>query len=569
MEFGNLVKVLPTHPSENFKMTEKECFKKHKVSSTDMDVATTAVTGTERSNYVNVPKADSVADLIPPELPPKIPPKQQGIENELYCKTLPPVLRQKPPPVQPKPSTLDKKRQQVSFINKPPDGLETNCGLCSNILTEPYQTSCCGKYMCSNCKEEKEASKQPCPYCNNKIMRTFLDLNRQHMMQSLMVYCNYKKEGCKWSGRLEELSTHLNEAKSKSVTVIEEGIAMKHEYSEHWYKKYNGCPHAFVQCKNDSCKETVRRSEIKDHEDHTCPMRSFFCEYCNQSQTKPTFHYSLCGRYPVQCPNNCQLTIPRDKLKSHMSTECPLQPFECEFSWAGCEEKLLKCQFVEHNINYQLEHLSLLSKACMTMRKDKKEAEKETQNIKEEVEVCRREIDTMTEEIGQLKSTNDLLGTKIMLTKRSCDGLEKKLYQAVHGALPVLQPDCPITLRAGAKKFYFFSEEYGYKIAGRLSSSASSGGAKATLAKPFNQLSQRVVKTSGDNLEFVIYSEGGIHKVSPEVTQITIITSQGIRMMLTHGYELHSKAVHSSIESQRLTAYIADPGDNVKIINVQ
>ena len=572
MEFGNLVKVLPTHPSEDFKKIGKDCFKKHKVSTDElsMELATATVTrkGIERSDcYANVSK-DTNVDLLPPELPPKMPPKPaQGIENQLYSKT--PLIKPKPPPVQPKHLSLDRRQQQVLFINKPQDGLETNCGLCLNILTEPYQTSCCGKYICSNCKEEKESSKQPCPYCKNRIMRTFLDLNRQHMIHSLMVHCNYKKEGCTWSGRLAELNTHLNETKSKTVTVIEEGIAKKHEYSEHSYKKYNGCQYAYIQCKNDSCKETIRRSEIKHHEDHMCPMRSFLCEYCNQSQTKPSFHYSLCGRYPVECPNKCQLTVPRDKLKSHMTTECPLQPFECEFSWAGCNEKLLKCQFVEHNLNYQLEHLSLLSNACTTLRKEKNEAEEETLGIKEEVEVCRREIDTMTEEIEQLKSTSGLLSTKIMLTKRSCDALEKKLYQAVHGALPVLHPDHPISLKAGAKKFYFFSGEYGYKIAGRLSSSASSSGAKATIAKPFNQLSQKVVKTSGDNLEFVIYSDGGIHKVSPEVTQVTIITSQGTRMILSHGYELHSKAVHSSIESQRLTAYITDPGDTVQIINIQ
>ena len=574
MEFGKPVRVLPHRPL-NKEEVSAESEPRLLFSMDHIDTATV-----KRDVQVSSGGYSSVStkkDAPTPELqPPKVIPRQ-------LPKALPPsVLREKqlqpPPALQPKLSfeSLKRRKKQVTFVQKPPEGLETNCGLCHDVLTEPYQTSCCGNYICSNCKEDKQGHSHSCPYCKSRIMVTFLDLNRQNHINGLHIYCAYMKEGCPWSGKLGELEYHLNERKRKPSA--KEEIAAQQHSREQLPSRHEGCLYAHVICKNTDCYEMVKRSKLKTHEDETCPMRPFLCEYCNRKQVRPSLHYNQCSQYPVPCPNNCQLTITRGRLESHMLNDCPLQPFECDFFWAGCSEKLLKCEFVQHNINYQLEHLSLLSAACKTLEDEKNASEKWKKETKEEVGDCRREVDDAMHETELVKHESKLLSTQIMLVKRSCDALEKKLYQAVHGNLPVLQPDKPILIKAGAKKMYFFSGEYGYKMAARLSSNYSGiggggggggGSAKAAITNTLSQLSQRVGKASTDNLEMMVYSDGGIHKVSPEVTEVTITTNSGIRVTLVQGHELHSKPVHSSIESQRLSANISDPGDTIKIVNVQ
>uniref|UniRef100_A0A1X7T401 TRAF-type domain-containing protein n=1 Tax=Amphimedon queenslandica TaxID=400682 RepID=A0A1X7T401_AMPQE len=47
-------------------------------------------------------------------------------------------------------------------------------------------------------------------------------------------------------------------------------------------------------------------------------------------------------QYPVTCPNKCVSTkMPRGSLTAHIN-ECPLEPVDCVFSWAGCNDKPLR-----------------------------------------------------------------------------------------------------------------------------------------------------------------------------------------------------------------------------------
>ena len=49
-------------------------------------------------------------------------------------------------------------------------------------------------------------------------------------------------------------------------------------------------------------------------------------------------HYEECRQYPVTCPNECSSTnMPRGSLTAHIN-ECPLEPVDCVFSWAGCND---------------------------------------------------------------------------------------------------------------------------------------------------------------------------------------------------------------------------------------
>ena len=95
-------------------------------------------------------------------------------------------------------------------------------------------------------------------------------------------------------------------------------------------------------------------------------------------------HYSECRNYPVSCPNDCkQDKMFRYQLKDHLNTSCPLQPVECEFSWAGCEVKL-KCQDLPKHCSDNIQiHLSLVARACQELKKENELLKRENDKIKE------------------------------------------------------------------------------------------------------------------------------------------------------------------------------------------
>ena len=60
-------------------------------------------------------------------------------------------------------------------------------------------------------------------------------------------------------------------------------------------------------------------------------------------------HYPQCGKYPVACPNDCDVyMIKRQKLDSHLKEQCPLEVVDCPFHFAGCETQLLCKDMPEH-----------------------------------------------------------------------------------------------------------------------------------------------------------------------------------------------------------------------------
>ena len=47
-----------------------------------------------------------------------------------------------------------------------------------------------------------------CPLCNAPLLSTKLDVNFQHQVNSLPVFCSKRNKGCNWKGKLEELDLH-------------------------------------------------------------------------------------------------------------------------------------------------------------------------------------------------------------------------------------------------------------------------------------------------------------------------------------------------------------------------
>ena len=107
-------------------------------------------------------------------------------------------------------------------------------------------------------------------------------------------------------------------------------------------------------------KGTVLAAHIAE----LCPKRDFTCQYCGFKSTYEEVcnkHWPKCAKYPLPCPNKCDIAeVQRGSLDQHLN-ECPLQQVECEFCHAGCEETIQRKDLTEHMEKNLQKHLSLLS----------------------------------------------------------------------------------------------------------------------------------------------------------------------------------------------------------------
>ena len=257
-------------------------------------------------------------------------------------------------------------KEELSFVKELPEHVEIECPVCLNILTDPHLVSCCGHNFCGSCIERVKASNGSCPMCKEKKYQSFIDKKCSRIINGLEVYCSNKEKGCQWKGELKNMSTHLNREKREGECQYEE-----------------------VKCRIGKCQERRQRRYLKFHEDKVCPQRPFQCQYCGEGGTFLSItkdHYEECRQYPVTCPNKCVSTnMPRGSLTAHIN-ECPLEPVDCVFSWAGCNDKPLRKDVHVHTADTK--HMTLLAVACGQLKKENEQIKEE---IKEEVEKLRRE----------------------------------------------------------------------------------------------------------------------------------------------------------------------------------
>ena len=254
-------------------------------------------------------------------------------------------------------------KDELYFVNKLPEQVEIECPVCLNILANPHLVSCCGHNFCESCIERVKASNGACPMCKERDFQAMVNKERLRIINGLQVYCPNRRRGCQWNGELKNLSTHLNKGKREGECQYEE-----------------------VKCRY-KCREIAQRQQLKHHEDNKCLQRSFKCQYCNTRGTYCSIteeHYKICSWYPVLCPNQCtHVQMPRGSVTDHMNNECPLQPVDCVFSWAGCKERPLRKDIELHTTDTK--HMMLLAVACGELKKEIKEVKDENEKLKVEL----------------------------------------------------------------------------------------------------------------------------------------------------------------------------------------
>ena len=223
------------------------------------------------------------------------------------------------------------------FLDAPADNLM--CRICHCASREPHLSSCCGHTFCKSCLKgaEQAMAARVCPMCRSEQFAAFANKQADRAVRSLRVFCTNKSKGCQWQGEVNDIINHLRNS--------------------------DGCEFEVLSCPNN-CGITIERRYFTTHVNLKCLRRKIKCQYCHTSGQylfiESEQHKNKCPKFPVLCPNKCSFgSVPRDVIKEHMKTVCPLQPILCEYHLVGCEGKIIRKDQEKHNKEKMEEHLSL------------------------------------------------------------------------------------------------------------------------------------------------------------------------------------------------------------------
>jgi len=249
------------------------------------------------------------------------------------------------------------------------------CPICQEVLKEPHLTDCCGGNFCHGCINRILRDGGHCPLCRKTEFQVLIDRKLECKILALHVYCRVKDRECDWKGALRELDTHLG----------------------------TNCQYIDVDCPNN-CGERPQRCNLQDHLDNFCPKRKFSCPHCHFKATYERVanqHWPECKKYPVPCPNDCGIgTVKRRRLEHHLG-ECPLQMVECEFSHAGCTEKVRRKDTARHMEESTHKHLLMVSTSMNKIMKLLQEKDRQIDTLQKKV----RCLENLTTSVAKFTMT--------------------------------------------------------------------------------------------------------------------------------------------------------------------
>ena len=138
---------------------------------------------------------------------------------------------------------------ECEFVDPLPTAFQAECPICRFVLREPYQATCCRASFCQTCIHPLQTKKSPCPTCRGDF-QVFPNTGLKQSLNQLYVYCAHKdcKDGCKWSGELQEFEQHLNENYSEETRLL-------------------GCKFVEIPCEflYAGCKAQTTREDMATH----------------------------------------------------------------------------------------------------------------------------------------------------------------------------------------------------------------------------------------------------------------------------------------------------------------
>ena len=171
------------------------------------------------------------------------------------------------------------------------------------------------------------------------------------------------------------------------------------------------CPH-----KGSGCDWVGEVNELKRHAD-SCAKRQWECEYCGlkcmygEGEGK---HWPTCRKFPVPCPNGCEVgSVERCKVEQHRSV-CSLEPVACEMKDFGCSVVVPRKELASHMRESDIQHLTAMAvlNLCLSrqLQQDSTERDRKISRLRQDMTEqkqlqteMRKEMAEQMQEIAGLK----------------------------------------------------------------------------------------------------------------------------------------------------------------------
>ena len=203
-------------------------------------------------------------------------------------------------------------QKEFDFIERPSE--DFFCPVTFELLLNPHQTTCCGNHLSEKAVRRLQRDGKPCPMCKEPQLVTVQDKFHKRRVSAVQVRCLHTPSGCEWVGEV--------------------GVANQHTA--------------------------------------TCLKRPWECQHCKFVTTSnlKKEHAEQCTKYPIPCPNECEVgSIPRCDVEKHCA-ECPLEPVACEFADVGCNVKIARRDLKQHMEESQQQHLLSATLLNIKLTKD-------------------------------------------------------------------------------------------------------------------------------------------------------------------------------------------------------
>ena len=348
---------------------------------------------------------------------------KQSTRREMSASKLPPSPAE--PPVampfrfksvrSPKTYANDSGGYECEFVVPPPDVLPTECAICLHVLREPHLISCCGHNYCRSCISPVAKGQRPCPLCSEPTFTVLHNKGLERSLNEQLVRCPRSAIGCGWTGALGKLLRHLNEEPEPG-------------------EQLSGCDYIRIECAH-GCGAKLLRHVMGDHQANQCPQRPYSCIHCNEYESIHADvvyrHWPVCKSFPIPCPNNCSdYHFERRCLDSHLEEECPLRVVECDFHYAGCDEKRPRREMEAHLKESHMLHLSLLATINQKLCEEVLEKDEQISKLSQEVDARVSEVRAeLKDEIASLRTQNSCLQEEVASLRSQASGLRESLAE--------------------------------------------------------------------------------------------------------------------------------------------
>ena len=211
-----------------------------------------------------------------------------------------------------------------------------------------------------------------CPKCCYDDFKVYPNKMSDRQIHNLLVLCSNEKVGCKWSGKLNELTSHLETT----------------------------CQLESVQCPK-GCGVPLNRCDVTLHVKSECSQLVINCPHClvrGEKHFIEGHHLEECSNCPLSCPNHCGATITSSEFDEHKNI-CPLEVVSCEFNNLGCNTDMPRRDVEMHNKENLTYHLDLAKQQLACSTKELESSKAQLAMVEKELVTFKASSADMIEEI--------------------------------------------------------------------------------------------------------------------------------------------------------------------------